>query len=65
MIRTIAPLADWHRHHPLPRKIAATLPPPMLALSTGLLVSDIRERFGCCVRTALHALRFAREQAHD
>lgn len=59
----IPPLHAWERRHPLPRQIAAQIPQPMLALSTGLLVSDIRERFACCDSTAMTAVSLAR-QAH-
>lgn len=53
----------YERHHPQAKEIASKIPEPMLALSSALLVSDIREKFGCCEHTARTAISFAR-QAH-
>lgn len=54
-------VGEWERHHPQAHEIAASIPQPMLALSSAMLVSDIREKFGCCEHTARTAISFARQ----
>lgn len=63
MLRIRAPLHDWHRHYPTAKRLAGLLTPELLRLSTGILVADLRERFGVCESTAQHAVGFARKKS--
>jgi hypothetical protein len=61
-VRTIPPKADWKRHHPTARAIAARLLQnrDVLRLSTGLLVQDITTTHRVGASTAARAVGIAR-----
>lgn len=64
MIQVTPPLHDWHRHHPLAKRIAADLLAhrDVLNLRTRCLQRDIHEKYGvghCTARTAVAMARKA------
>lgn len=65
MRRDIAPLHDWHRHHPEASRIAGELLAcrAVLNLRTRRLVSDVRTRFHVARCTAVTAVAIARRAA--
>lgn len=62
MIRHIAPLHDWQRHHPAARKIANEIAEhrDMLRLRTRAIIRDVMTKHCVSQTTAFVALRLAR-----
>jgi hypothetical protein len=58
--RTIRPLYDWQRHHPLAARIASMVPQELAVLRFSTLRDDIRARFGVSRSTASIAARAVR-----
>lgn len=58
--RTIPPLHDWRRRHPMAERIASIIPAELAALRFTTLRDDIRTRFGVGLSTASIAARLVR-----